>query len=137
MGVLGKLGRAHGSSRACTALTYEQHSPLDAVSCRDHPVDINEGPSTHVLILYAKAHFPGPMAALLQVVWPPGLATNFRISIAESTVYTERTIRMTRSNKSPSGLRLPELYHGASSRYREETRGAEDSGPKGTERDKT
>lgn len=54
------------------------HSPFDAVGSSHHPFVVNEGPSTHVFIFHTEAHLPGPVAAHVIVLRPPGLATNFR-----------------------------------------------------------
>ena len=54
---------------------------MDAVGSSHHPFEVNEGPSTHVLISHSEAHFPGPMARQVQILRPPRLATSFRNSV--------------------------------------------------------
>lgn len=70
--------------------TRGPHSPLDAVGSSHHPAGVNEGPSTHVLILYSEAHLPGPMAGHVQILRPPGFPTSFRDKHVRETQCTHR-----------------------------------------------
>lgn len=40
---------------------------MDAVGSSHYPVEVNEGPSTYVLIFQPEAHLPGPMADHIQI----------------------------------------------------------------------